>query len=521
MHSRRRNEGQALVLFAISVTVLIGFAALAIDLSRVHATKRFERSVADAAALAGAQDLQGSGTRAVTAGSLVAARTHALQSLVAQLAASGSGSCNPSADILNCPLPGTPYRVSIRTPAPSCTRAGTSTCDPSRSVQVAVANPTFETTFAHLFGQTTWNVGQTSVAGLVYAGQYAVIALRPPNGTDTGAALGNIAVNGNPTVLNVVGGDIGTNRSLTSSGTVTLEVAPGYAIYHYDPPTPWGPSPAGQQLAQLIPDPNYPIPSTTGGTSFPSLAAAKDSAANCESIVNTRILADPAYRPFVPLTGGTPNWSKVNCYMPGIYSHTLNDDNNDLTILEPGLYFFNAGVDLKSSLVGGYEASAPGVTLVFPRTQEFKNNNTGLVSLNAGTKLGNAGGSEAAAARDFSGNEIKTPTTPPFVMSIIVQKDANCTVTQPYPGSCDDNHNDTIRLNGGSSLYIAGVMYAPSDNISVAGGNTSAGYVGQVIGWTVTYSGGSTLNQSYPGNVGNGILRIDPACSAPAEPCVP
>jgi hypothetical protein len=97
------------------------------------------------------------------------------------------------------------------------------------------------------------------------------------------------------------------------------------------------------------------------------------------------------------------------------------------------------------------------------------------------------------------------PTSPPF----------------QEPAACDANHNKTLNMAGGGSLALAGVQYAPTDNASINGGSAGTGDVGQIISWTLTYTGGTHINQQYPGNTGNGVLRIDAACSAPGEPCSP
>ena len=56
--ARRRGEhGQALVLIALWLTLLLGFAALAIDVGRFYSERRFLQNAADAAALAGARAL--------------------------------------------------------------------------------------------------------------------------------------------------------------------------------------------------------------------------------------------------------------------------------------------------------------------------------------------------------------------------------------------------------------------------------------------------------------------------------
>jgi hypothetical protein len=50
----RSEKGQAIVLLALAVVALLGFAALAVDGSMVYSDRRFAQSAADAAALAGA-----------------------------------------------------------------------------------------------------------------------------------------------------------------------------------------------------------------------------------------------------------------------------------------------------------------------------------------------------------------------------------------------------------------------------------------------------------------------------------
>jgi Flp pilus assembly protein TadG len=500
------------------LVALFAIAGLAIDVSSGYSARQAYRTASDAASLAGAQDLQTTGSRAVTGGDRTKARTDALNSLkqTFNATATGAGACAPAANIANCELVGTPFLVSIRTPVTSCV-----SCDVNRSVQVTVTNPQFSLSFSRVLGIDHWNVGTSSVAGLFFSGQYALITLRPPDGIDTGDALADVDVNGSTTVLKIDGGDIGSNRSMQSSGTVTLDT--GYSVYHFDAPTPWGASPPERRLTSLIQDPKYPYPSSTGApppSPFSTLASAKDTVANCQTIVTTRLMTDPGYRNFVPGFPSAPDMSKINCYRPGIYNVELTDNNNELTVLEPGLYFFRQGISLQSDLVGGYQPNAPGVALVFPRDEEFKNNNTGLVALNAGTRFGSSSGVEAGPARAYDGSPVVTNTTPAVLMTVMVEWDDRCTVTQPYPRPCRDTQNDAIKLNS-SSLYLAGVQYAPSDNAAIAGGSAGVGYVGQIVAWTVKYSGGSTLNQEFLGNVASGVIRLDGACTAPGTPCSP
>src|SRR2546426_8649910 len=54
---RRREGGQALILTVLAMAVLLGFAALAIDVGLVFEDRRGQQNAADAAALAGASAL--------------------------------------------------------------------------------------------------------------------------------------------------------------------------------------------------------------------------------------------------------------------------------------------------------------------------------------------------------------------------------------------------------------------------------------------------------------------------------
>ena len=56
MRALKEERGQMLVLVALSMTVLLGFLALAIDVGLLFRAKRNLQVAADAAAVAGAMD---------------------------------------------------------------------------------------------------------------------------------------------------------------------------------------------------------------------------------------------------------------------------------------------------------------------------------------------------------------------------------------------------------------------------------------------------------------------------------
>lgn len=523
------SRGQVVPLFALMLVAIFAMAALAIDVSNVYQARRTYRTAADAAALAGAQDLQVIGTRAVTPANYTDARAHAKLSIERQF--NDSASCTLTGNRSNCIFSTLPYRFSIVTPLPSA--ASCATCDPARSVQVNFAHPTYSLTFARVLGFNEYSVAATAVAGLQFNHAYTLFALRPPKAATLPGVRSLYVDGGTPVYVNK--GDVGTNANMDYAGYAAgskLHLDPGYKFDYYDPflaPVWDGPDPAGTQIFSLVPDPGYRVP--LRGSSPPSGGV---DATGCAAVA-ADVYANPKYRPAVPVVGtpSTPDMTKITCYQKGVYSSEVQVNNGRLAILKPGLYFFDGGLDVQGSVIGGYTPSSPGVALVFPNSAGtmFKNRTGGggssltqMVALNAGDRLGNSSGREASAALDYSGNAVETNTSPALLMTVIVPPDPRCPVAYPWVASCTnlvENNNKSIDLSGGSVLYLAGVQYAPSDNVTVAGNTASDGYVGQFWAWTIKFTGGSRINMEGKASEGPGTLRLDAACTAPGTPCVP
>jgi len=510
--NRKQQSGQVLVLFAGGLIGLLALIALALDISSVFALQRMERSTADAAALAGAQDLQTPGSRAVGSTDYVNARTHALQNLASKLGATSAPSCSTALDIVDCAIPGTPFEVSVKTPSPSALYV-----DATRAVQVTVRQRDVPLTFARLFGQHDWNVAQTSVAGLDYSGQYAVLTLRPPDSGRDGNE-GDITINGTGSAVRAIDGDIGMNTGAKLNGhSATVFVPDGYYVRYYGATTEYSTPPgaaAQKQLRALIPDPKYPIPSSAGVPAGGTDAGAACTAARATSVTNGYLTAAQA-------AGAT-------CRTPGVYSAELKIGNSGIVLLEPGVYFLNGGVENKGILIGGYTANSPGVALIVPQSKAFISDGGGggsanVLALNRGSAFDLRSGGQEATAALLNGVPVQTNTTPPMLISVIVPGDPACPVVVPAP-SCSDHSHETIKWTGSGGATVtavAGVVYVPSDNSAVAGNSDPKGYVGQLVAWTITYSGDSTLNQHYPGAPMNGFVRLDGACSGGTSTCNP
>jgi hypothetical protein len=538
----RPQRGQVLPLFALFLIVLLGFSALAIDVSGALAAKRFYRSAADAASLAGAQDLQQGTTRTVTNTERTRARTHAMERLVSLMGATSTPStstpaCLPDVNIVDCPLPGTGYLVSIKTPSPSCV-----TCDPNRSVQVTVRNPAYGLSFARIFGQASWNVGSTSVAGLTYGKSYTIVTLRPPKKVGSTFDVKDITLDGG-TVVTVSIGDVGSNSNMNYSGTGSLLILnPDYGMYYFDPLSGplWSPTPDGQKLTELITDPNYQYPSMVGARTW---ADARESQANTAGSPATTAAADSACqaewdkvdKARYLAVAATPT-TNVYCYEPGIYDGTnraqIVSSTGNVALLKPGAYYLKKGLDVSGSLIGGYEPDSPGVALMFDECQNtctFNGNNAVVIALNAGTRFPATygGGQPATAAIDWQGQLVQTSgpssPTPPLLMSVLVLKDPACFVpTSPLflePPACEALKDKTVNIAGTGSLVLQGVQYMPTDNVEISGNSSSDGRIGQIISWTLKYSGGVALNQEGVDQGGPGVLRLDAACTTPSTVC--
>jgi hypothetical protein len=534
---RHHERGQTIVLVALMMVIFVGITGLVVDIGGAYSEQRFDRSIADSASLAGAQQLQTSNRRTSPgAAEYASARELSMRSVVNQLANSaaplppcpGVGGPPYAADVVNCQLPGTSYYVSISAPAMTCVNLGG--CDPLRSVQVSVRRPDFGLVFAKIFNQLEWNVVATSISELGWSPNYALVTLRPPDPRDPCPPNcddnneDNILLDGTTTTL-TVSGDIGTNTNLTLKAGATVVMDPAHSVYHYDTyVNGWSPPLSAKQLSSPIADPDYAYPTRTGAPSpYTTEAMARLSTSDCE-IERLRVPAAYGIGTLSALTGD------VVCYKKGIYQIKPNPGSHASAILlTPGVYFFDKGLDVGSDvkLIGGYTPASEGVALVFPDKctppcQFFAQSAPGhepLVALNAGTAYPViTSGATATAAIGFDSQPVETNTDPPILMTIMVQHDilGRCIIAEVEPPNCPSNTQ--LKLPGGGSLYLTGVQYAPNDNSEIKGGSSGSGYIGQFISWTVKYTGGSQITFTSAGDEGPGILRIATPCS-PGTAC--
>jgi hypothetical protein len=195
------------------------------------------------------------------------------------------------------------------------------------------------------------------------------------------------------------------------------------------------------------------------------------------------------------------------------------------------VYYFDAGVDISSTLIGGYVPNENGVALVFKEAknssgipgQFLTKTNKSLVALNFGDAYcpGTTcpSGAWAKPALDANGELVQTPPPNSSLLTVMVERDATCVVVSPPPMACKKGDNQTLKLTGGGSIFLAGVQFAPSDNATLTGGSGQQSDVGAFWAWTLEFNGGTAFNLRSNKPQSSGVLRIDPACSPSVALC--
>ena len=275
-----RENGQILVLFALFVVVLIGFAAVAVDLGSYLKVRRDYQNAADAAALAGAPFL------IQPAIDRTNARKAAWTSLASQLGITLPTSPDPwdqntpaSAGVEDM---ANTFKMWVSTPPIGAGAhypgGSTGSADKTVFVWIEAQSPSY---LSRIFGLNGSLVSAWATAGL-FPNRFAVITLRQPN--QAGPAQPDINLAGTNVSLTVIGGDVGGNYNMKLNSGSKLYLPslqpPGAAVdsqvYLYDyvscGPSCWpnvnivdpdtSSLKTAQQLPGFIPDPNYPLPSS-------------------------------------------------------------------------------------------------------------------------------------------------------------------------------------------------------------------------------------------------------------------
>ena len=425
---RNHENGQAIVLLVISLVVLLGFTALAIDGGMVFSDRRLAQNIVDTAALAGGG----------AAGSLLVERNiiyesftdrcdHSLEVAAEQAAIDRAGSNSDNIDISSF--------------------SAEATCimgRPEKYILVETSLTTnTRTSFAHLLidGPLQSTVeAETKVypkASLFYGN--SIIALSDE--CDPGI---EVKGGGNVTNIYINGGGVFSNSCLYGNGNTTIHVSQdggeGDGAINYS------------QVDGLT---------LIGGATFTPPPAWVD-------------YQFPAYNiPYPPCDSLSPQVD------PTIFDHpqaeitidpgrypSINWQRGGTLILNPGLYCITGDVNINGGKVTTNSTFSSGA---LPRDEErgvtfFSLTGSFYVTSNANVEL------YAPVICDGSVEN----GCPPAVQNLLI-----------YMVNGED-----VQVQGGSTAFYTGTIYAPKADI-VAGGTTdsSSTYHVQLIGWNVTLNG--------------------------------
>ena len=326
MRIRKDESGQMLVMTALSLLLLMGFLALAIDVGVLFRAQRNMQIAADAAAVAAALNNQYSATTNPTAAADAAALANGVASTY----------------------------VTVNNPPASGWHTGVGYIE----VIVNQPNPTY---FMSLFGINPVNVAARAVAGIVPSPSCIYVLNPTSSGTSfwvKGGAKGGPSINAAGCGIQV---DSSSQNAFCDQGSATVN-APYIHIVGYQSPT-----------GQCNKQPTGGAPVTTSGTSIPdpynNLAGPTDPSqcsqtSSATNLANTSIVANGGTYCFtnmsagvtlnnVSLTGGT------FVFMNGVsLSGTVTVTNGTFDVEQGQFTQGNAALNITAPTTGTYNSIA-------------------------------------------------------------------------------------------------------------------------------------------------------------------
>jgi len=432
-----KQSGQVLIGTAIAMVVLAGFAGLAIDMGTLRYQKRLQQSAADAAALAGAQNLSfGSG---MAAG--------------AQKAASDNGfTDNGGGNVSGCASGAAVGTVCVQVNNPPADATLDGTTIPAGAhpgnvkyveAIVSVVQPTY---FMKIFGVNSETItaravatnvtGGTNASCLYTLGQptAAIIGIDVTGNAHLKASECGISDNGN---LDTTGNSYTVEaKTLSVSGNcVGNDCASPNVICTAFPNNqcpPLGGAPASEDPLKGIVPPSQPAASA----SCPNLACNYVSGANSTATIQ-----------------------------PGTYSSITISKNSTIT-MAPGIYYINGSGGI--GFGGGGTLTTPGFGIPgSDGVMIYMTNGATLNKVNGGGNLPDIKLDPLTAAQSA------------MYQGMLFYQDPNDLATPWFGG----DNNSTFN----------GTMYFPTQTLTFYG-NTNINFNGTVIADSVAISGNPTVN---------------------------
>jgi hypothetical protein len=459
-NNKSKESGQAIVLLVVSIVVLLGFTALAIDGGMVYSDRRKAKNAADTAALAGAAEV------------------------AARLQDSGVNYQNWVCGDETTPAPGTVYyiarqyaQIAARYRAETngysldstfgdngveivCEDPGGSFSVKSVEVRTAVREET-RTSFAQILNSALLENYVESATEVIspfgFGGGYALVALNedPCQGNQNGLIIG-----GN-SVVQIEGGTAFTNCCLNGNGVSITVSTEGNPQYYYDPDEASSCGLGAGSDASRLDDPT------------PASSTYTDEWLD--------LMTPPTAQECADAGSGTIDTENKK-YNPGIYNDPISIPANHPSdpypwTMEPGLYCLRSGGDA-FTVNNNAKLEAIGVTLYLE---------IGGVKINGGATVKMAAPCTSLDRERLGLAEGEVcPDPSPAKPFILIYMD-------------EDNSSDVF-LSGTSETVLQGTIYHRNGTVEINGTNRTFTWETQVIAEDIHITGNPTLNVNFDGN---------------------
>ena len=456
-------RGQILPLFVLTMVVILAISALLFDGASALVTRRRLQNAGDAAALAGANVLQTSGSARVCS------------------TVSSSPPGAPRSDIVAAVM----ASLAVNWPAITAGDVTVSCPDGYENQAVSVGlRMRSPNVFSAAIGMQSAMVATTSSAinGQVTGSTYSVVLLDPshtswPHGDkgcpsfliSGGPTLqfdGSVYVNSACTAAN--GGALATNgnsASVTFAANRVMKLVGGYS------PGPLTITPAPQTGVSPLEDP----------------------------------LADLEAVPYATMTVRSTSRLVLNnetrVLQPGVYTGGIQLKNSSIALLRPGIYVFNGG-----GLDVGAQASFCSISATSAAV-DCSNFATDCPDTTCGVLLFNRGTASGAGAMGQvtvgAGSTLKLRAYDDRANGNVSFSYRNVLIWQDgTPAASSTYQQPLIQLSGGGNVNISGTVYAPQGKALMGGssGGVGGGNVDlllQFITWDLEMSGNSAFHFSY------------------------
>jgi hypothetical protein len=452
---RKSEAGQSLLLVALALVVLMGFAGLAIDMGVIRYEKRLQQTAADAAAIAGADNLAHPASGGVTAGAQNASATDGF---------TDNGGGNVSACASPSAAVGT-VCVQVSNGGPT---TGPHAGDPKYvEVFVAAVQPTYFMPVLGINQETvTARAVATNVSGGV-AGNGCAWTLGSPSGQIEG-----ININGSAT-LNATSCGIIDNGNFNTKGNKLLVNAGTFGT-------------AGDWSANGTKQGDVTCSNQAGPCPAIKMPASSDPFASMTPP------SQPSASSSCPATGAcNVTTSGIQALQPGTYS-SITVGSNSTANFAPGIYYIDGANGLTvnggSTICNSTSANCSGAP---PPA------NSGVMFYFTGN-----------ATVNMTGNPVVNLTglTSGTYAGMLMYQDPADTNVGPAPNG--------PTLGGDSGANFGGVLYFPSDQITFFGNNTTtvcgSGTVNaaMVVSDSIALSGSPTVCLTGPVGLPTGTTSI-------------